>query len=188
MFAQGRGNGVIHVKPIVKFARAPFVQILMAMFVTSAVADEPLDAPQGYTVCSPSGVFCADLDPQKAITRVYRRGQDADDLWVMDGWFRQAALADDGKTLVIGYDGLNLLPLDYHEDDSILWIYYRGRLIRAVALSEVIEDFSSLQRTVSHYLWGHYVGFDEEGRYVIETVEGRSIAIDVTTGEVVKRR
>ncbi len=162
--------------------------MLLAMLATPAAADEPLPRPQPYTVCSPSGVFCAHLDPQKAITRIYRAGQESDDLWVMDGWFRQAALADDGETLVIGYDGLNLLSLDYREDDLILWIYRRGALVRAVALDEVIEDFSSLQRTVSHYLWRHYVGFDQAGNYVIETVEGRSIAIDVATGEVVGRR
>ena len=40
---------------------------------------------------------------------------------------------------------------------------------------------------VSHDNWGHYLGFDQAGRYVIETVEGRRIAFDVRTGWIVVR-
>lgn len=158
------------------------------MLVTPTVADEPPRVPEAYTVCSQSGEFCAHLDPRTALTRIFRAGQESHDLWTMKGWFRQAELADDGETLVVGYDGLNLLALDYHEDDLILRIYRRGKLIRAVPLNEVIADFLSLERTESHYFWGHYVGFDEAGDYVIETVEDRLIAIDVATGEVAGRR
>lgn len=162
--------------------------ILSLMLVAPTLADASLPVPEAYTVCSPSGIFCAHLDPQRALIRIYRAGQESDDLWTMEGWFRQAALGDDGETLVTGYDGLDLLPLDYRQDDLILRIYRRGVLVRAVALNEVIDDFSSLQRTESHYYWGHYLGFDEAGDYVIETVENRVITIDIATGEVAGRR
>jgi hypothetical protein len=31
--------------------------------------------------------------------------------------------------------------------------------------------------------WGNFVGFDEAGHYVVETVEGRRIRVDVAKGE-----
>ncbi len=46
---------------------------------------------------------------------------------------------------------------------------------------------SQQRRIVSHLNWGSYLGFDEAGRYAIETVEGRRLAFDVTTGPVVAR-
>ncbi len=48
-------------------------------------------------------------------------------------------------------------------------------------------DLSNLQRSVSHLNWGSYLGFEVAGHYAIETVEGRRLAFDVTTGPVVAR-
>jgi hypothetical protein len=104
----------------------------------------------------------------------------------MAGWFRLAALSDDGEILVAGYDGMNLLPLDYSPDLVVLTFYRRGAFIAEVTLDQVIDDFAALERTVSHYNWGYYLGFDQAGRYVIETVEGRRIAFDAATGVMVE--
>ena len=52
----------------------------------------------------------------------------------------------------------------------------------AVPLYRIIRDFSGLERTVRYYHWGRYLGFDRAGHYLIETVEERRIAYDVTTG------
>jgi hypothetical protein len=159
------------------------VLAFVAILGASAAADAPLPRPGLASVCSPSGAYCALMDPRSWTTRVYRSGNPSGVLWSMPGWFRLAALTDDGETLIAGYDGLNLLPLDYRRDQVILAFYRRGALLEAVPLEEVIADFASLERTLSHYQWGHYLGFDDEGRYVIETVEGRRIAFDGATGE-----
>ncbi len=153
-----------------------------------AVADAPLAAPALKTVCSPNGVYCAVMDPNTSTTRVYRTGRADETLWSMTGWFRVAALADDGKHLVTGYDGINLLPLDYAPDTVVLTFHKRGEVIRRVKLSNVVGDLAKLQLTVSHLYWGYYVGFNETGRYVIETVEGRRLAFDIATGQLVDTR
>ena len=49
-------------------------------------------------------------------------------------------------------------------------------------------DLSNLQRSVSHLNWGSYLGFDEAGHYAIETVEGRRLAFDATSGRLVAVR
>jgi hypothetical protein len=52
-----------------------------------------------------------------------------------------------------------------------------GRLLTTVKLNELIRDFGRLRWTASHYYWGRYVGFDEQRRYVVETVEDRRILL-----------
>ena len=51
-----------------------------------------------------------------------------------------------------------------------------------------MRDLSTLQRSVSHLNGGNYLGFDEAGPYAIETVEGRHLAFDVTSGRMVAAR
>lgn len=163
---------------------------ILALFLAPGpgLADAPLAAPALKTVCSPNGVYCAVMDPNTSLTRVHRAGRANETLWSMTGWFRVAALSDDGKHLVTGYDGMNLLPLDYAPDTVVLTFHKRGEVIRRVKLSDVVGDLAKLQPTVSHLYWGHYVGFNETGRYVIETVEGRRLAFDVATGQLVDTR
>jgi hypothetical protein len=151
----------------------------------SASADEPLARPSPWTVCSPSRVYCALSDPQSWTTRAFRAGQEGMVLWSMPGWFRVAALADDGSHLVTGYDGMNILPRNARRDTVLLAFYRHGELIAQARLADVIEDFGSLEPTVTGLNWGYYVGFDARGRYVVETVERRRLAFDVTTGRIV---
>ena len=43
---------------------------------------------------------------------------------------------------------------------------------------------TSLERTASHLKWGRYLSFDAQGRYAIETVEGRRLAFETTGGRL----
>ena len=61
-------------------------------------------------------------------------------------------------------------------------------MIRRVTLGEVMSGLPNLQRSVSHLIWGRYPRFDEAGHYAIETVEGRRLAFDVTSGRMVVAR
>ncbi len=61
-------------------------------------------------------------------------------------------------------------------------------MIRRVTLVEVMSEVSNRQRSVSHLNWGSDLGFDEAGHYAIETVEGRRLAFDATTGRLVAAR
>ncbi len=77
---------------------------------------------------------------------------------------------------------MNLLPVNHKEDEVMLYFFREGKLINYVTLDQLIKDPENLQRTVSHIYWGNYLGFDEEGHYVLETVENRKIVFDVKTG------
>jgi hypothetical protein len=147
-------------------------------------ADEPLSPPATKEVWSPNKKFCAVMEPQPATTTVFRVTSDGKRTksWTMSGWFRVADLADDGEHLVVGNGGMNLLPLNVTKDEPMIDFFQRGKRITTVRLGELFRDPSSLKRTVSHYLWGNYLGLDENGRYVVETVEGQKLLFDVTTG------
>lgn len=147
--------------------------------------DAPLAPPSNYTVYSLNRRFYAFLDAGKKKTTVFevRKGAPAAQVWEMPGWFRVAALSDDGEHFVVGFEGINLLPLDYHKEQVMLSFYRRGKLLRAVTLGQLVKDYGKLQRTVSHYYWGRYLGFDEKNRYLVATVEGRTIAFDAATGQ-----
>ncbi|MDY0166636.1 MAG: hypothetical protein RBS80_08845 [Thermoguttaceae bacterium] len=150
-------------------------------------ADSPLPPPQKKDVWSNSKHFCAEMDPRTRLTTVYSvTNGSRERKWAMPGWFRVAYLADDGEHLVIGHEGINLLPLDLNKDDILVYFVKKGQVVHTLPVSEVIKNKSSLKRTASHLLWGSYLGIDKEGHFGIDTVEGRSLYFDVTTGELAK--
>jgi hypothetical protein len=75
-----------------------------------------------------------------------------------------------------------LLPLDYDPKQPMLRFFKRGRLLASVSLDELVPDASKLARTASHYAWGHYLGFDEQGRYGVELLDGARVRFDPETG------
>ena len=154
----------------------------------SSWADEPPAAPRLKSVCSANAFFCAEMDPEKNLTTVYRRraGGVREPLWSMRGWFQVAALSSDGEYLVTGYEGSNLLPLEYKKDQVMLSFYDRGKLIRHVRLNEMVLDFSKLQITVSHYHWGTYLGLNAEDHYGVETADKRWLLYNIRTGKLVE--
>ena len=162
--------------------RAAILGLLLSTAAWRAAADSPLPAPADYKAQSPNGSCYALLEVKSARTTVFRRakGRPAVRLWDMAGWFRVVSLSDDCEHLVVGYDGSNLLPLDFTPDLVMLRFFERGRLLREVRLNELIRDRSKLQRTVSHYNWGRYLGFDQRNRYLVETVEGERIVFSAT--------
>jgi hypothetical protein len=171
------------------------VLLCLALLPVTVSADEPLEAPGNKTIYSLNRKYSAFLDYERKITTVYsvsKRGrtEQRTKLWEMPGWFRNASLADDGEHLVVAYEGSNLLDLNYKQDEVMLTFYRRGELINRVRLNELLEDArpSKLERTVSHYKWTESYGFDEHGRYVVNTVEKRQFIFDVDTGQPVNTK
>ena len=161
--------------------------ILTIMIRSELRADAPLPQPEVKEVWSPNKKFCAVMDPTPTTTTIFRVENDGKRIksWAMPGWFRVADLADDGEHLVVGNGGINLLPLNVTKDETMIEFFKRGKRIKTVMLGELLKDQSSLKRTVSHYQWGNYLGLDENGHYIVETVEERRLAFDVTTGKPV---
>src|SRR4030095_4174402 len=154
------------------------------------LADEPLPMPIPRMVCSLSNIYCAQMDPRAPETTVWKMvyRHKNQEMWWMPGWFRIAALSNDGEYLVTGYDGMNLLHLDYKKDAGMLSFYRHGQLIGTVKLNEIITDFKKLQKTVSHYQWGFYIGLDAADRYWLQTVEQVQYVYDIKKGILLFKR
>jgi hypothetical protein len=158
--------------------------------VASAPGGARTDSPQPAvkkTFWSPNRRFFAVTEPEEYVTTVYRSapGGVEEKVWSMYGWFAFATLADDGEHLIVNHWG-ELIPLDYDKQRVVLYFFKRGELINLVRLDQIIQNNARLLRTESHYYWGSRKGLDQAGRYVVETVEGRTIQFDVATGRAVK--
>jgi MYXO-CTERM domain-containing protein len=152
---------------------------------TDARADKPLTVSAARKVCSRNGRYCAFMDSSSG-TVAYEMKGDAKGakLWSIPGWFRVAALADDGVHFVAGYDGMNLIPKRYDPKLVMITFYDSGKAFHEVHLDELIEDFSKLHPTVSHLAWGDFPdGLDEHDAFVVTTVEKRTLAFDPKTGK-----
>ncbi|MBE9555645.1 MAG: hypothetical protein IMF08_02215 [Proteobacteria bacterium] len=161
---------------------ARFLIFLLALLPTiPANADEPMMPPSVWETCSPSGEYCARLDPVENSILAYKPGVETIVLWRAEGWSSVAALADDGEHLVLGYEGMNLIPVDHEPDMEMLIFYRRGMVFQRIALS-VLIDSAALQRTVSHWYWGDYLGLDANGHYAVHTADGKEFRFDMTTG------
>ena len=158
--------------------------ILLGAFSGAVHADTPLPPPRAKEVWSANKRFCAAMNPESMTTVVCRVAKDGErkQIWTMKGWFRVADLANDGEHLIVGHDGINLLPTNVTKAEPMIRFFKKNKLIKTVTLGELLTDVSKLERTVSHYRWGSYIGLDKKGRYVVETVEGKKLAFDVTTG------
>lgn len=159
-----------------------FPVLLLALLPSAALADRVgISTPTTWETCSPSGQYCARLDPDENRITAYRAGAKEVVLWTAGDWSSVAALADDGEHLMLGYKGMSLIPVNYDPEMKMLTFYRRGEVIQRVTLSALI-DRAAMQRTVSHWYWGNYLELDADGRYAVRTADGRKIRFDMTTG------
>ena len=153
----------------------------------SAYGDAPLPGPVRHTVCAPSNAFCVTSDPESG---TFAHAPDAsieNRSWSMEGWFRVIYVSDDPEILVTGFDGVNLVPLEAPGEVEILHFWRNGKLVRSYTLDQLVRNLRSLKRTVSHYHWGNYLGFDKDGKFRLRTAEEWILVFDARTGALVKR-
>lgn len=160
------------------------------LWQVNAMADGPLEAPADKNIYSMNRKFVAFLDYKNKKTTVYKvnkngKKEERARLWEMPGWFRNAALSDDGEHFVVLYEGANLLKLDYKQDEVMLTFYKHDAIINQVRLNQLLQNPgpSDLQKTVSHYKWCESFGFDQNGKYIVNTAEKRTFIFDVSTGQ-----
>jgi hypothetical protein len=162
--------------------------LIVVAWNCNASADAPfISGDEPERIDSRSKAFFAVPSSDRKATVVFRRQKPKDEeLWRIAGWNDNAYLSDDGEYLTVGYVGNNLLELDYTPSQAMLQFYKRGKLIRAVPLSELIRDMKSLRRSASHYSWGYYRGLVAPYRFAVDTIEGRRLIFDVATGALTK--
>jgi hypothetical protein len=165
--------------------RIAMLGLLLA--ASSVRADEPMPPPARTTTCSPSKTYCAVSDPASAKTTVSKRGA-KQTLWTIDGWHRWIFVSDDGESIVVGYEGMNLVPRDVRMDEPVLRFYHRAKLVRSVRLRDLYRSKAQMQPTVSNYAWGYITGFNRANQLILELVDGKRIAYDPKTGAVERMR
>jgi hypothetical protein len=143
-------------------------------------ADSPMTAPSNQIIWSRNHRYYALSDVKNDQVTGYQgsvqgRGKK---LWMQKGWVRNAFLTHDGQHFIVGYPGQNLLSLQHAPNETMLWFYKSGKLIRRVTLDQLIHDRKNLQPTVSHYYWGHIEGLDKNEALIVTTVEKRTFRFD----------
>ena len=160
-----------------------YLALIVALLAVPALADTPLPPPEKLTICSPSGKVCATSDPIADITLVssqtFRQNP-----WKIPGWHRWLFVSDDGESVVVGYDGMNLVPVNVTLEEPVLFFYNKGKLVRTVTLGDLYERKSQLRRTVSHFAWAHIPGINRANQLVVELVNGKKVAFAASTGQV----
>jgi hypothetical protein len=126
--------------------------------------------------------------------RVYRKGPGGKqtNLWAMPGWHRAVFVSDDGRHLVKCYGGLNLVPIDYDPDMSLVEVWREGNLTHRFSLRTVVGDLSAMSRTSSHYAWGSCLRFESDTRFVVALdvyhangdLIWKKVVLDVVTGQL----
>jgi len=99
-------------------------------------------------------------------------------LWTLPGYRSFYALADDCRTLVVIFDGANLLDLDDCKASTVVFTFYENaREVRQITLGELYPDLTVLERTVSHFNWYRSTGWTSRG-WTVESVDGRTLTFD----------
>ena len=164
-------------------ARLPALQcfVFTVLLACTARADAPLPPPAVVTACSPDQRFCATADPQRNVVALFSRGSRTA-LWSLPGWHRYFFVANGGEHIIVGPDGLNLLPLNTKLSDPLLTFFRREATVRVVSVGALFPALSSLKRTVSHYYWGFIVGVSPKNQLLVQLAGGKRIAFNTATG------
>ncbi len=143
-----------------------------------ALPDQPPAAPATFDIKSKHDKFTAHFAWPEATATVFAGvGHNRKRLWSIPVWSPVAYLGETGPTLAIGHPGSNLLPPDSTQDTIVVSFYRDGKKLRDVRLGEVIAR-EALHEINGRLSWGVHYGFDDRGRYLIETQDGRTVALD----------
>lgn len=159
--------------------------LMIALSVRTVLADTPLPSPERLEVCSANKIVCAVSDPVANET-VASSAKSREVLWTLPGWHRWLFVSDDGMSVVVGYSGMNLVPVEVTLEEPVLFFYRRGKLIRSTRLGDLYKHISQLPRTASHLAWANGGEFNDSNQFVVTLAYGRRVAFSPDTGQVVR--
>lgn len=119
---------------------------------------------------------------------VIRRGSPPTRLWraaLRPHWGVQPA--DDGRSVVEVYRGLNLLDAEEGPRAPVLVFHAAGRPAVTVRLDQVVRRPDRLRPTVSHKVWASSFAFEPGGAYRLVTDEGLAFRFDPVSGRTLDR-
>lgn len=126
--------------------------LLLALIAGPAAwADAPLPPPEPYFFITDSRVHVTGNLNRNVVMIEPTSG--IDDRWEIPGWRRNVHPSNDGRHVLIGNPGLNLLSYSGDPDVTVIEIWATpGELIGTVPLGSLMNP-DDLQPTTSHYLW-----------------------------------
>jgi hypothetical protein len=157
--------------------------IALCVLYGDAFADAPLASPEKHTVCSPAGSICATSDPASRQTVVVAQHRKKT-LWTLPGWHRWLFVSDDGESVIVGYAGVNLVPVDVSLNEPVFIFYHRGKRVRTVTLGELYQRKEQMRPTASHYAWTQGASLNKANQLVVTLVNGKTVAFAAKTGKV----
>ncbi len=174
--------------------RATTILVVCFSYVLTAFADsEAMPSPVVFT--SPAGnhyfrlIPSPDFDEKKAQGYLYRVAAEADELlYRTEGWYAfQVLVSNDGRYLA------RTGPWPHYdwppEATPAVIFYADGAPVRTYFVSDLIEDATELEFSVSHYSWGGALKWLDGGwndTLGVETVEDRKITFNIQTAEIVR--
>ncbi len=159
----------------------PCVSAALLLIAPPSRGDEPLPLPEKYQVLSLNKKFRAELDPREGTRIIHVASSKI--MWTLPTWHGWAFLSNDGEHLVTGYDGLNLIPLEYTKKLVLITFWMKDKKTREITVGDLFPDTRILQRTVSHYNWGTINGINPDGYLQVRRCDGTRFLFDVRTGE-----
>lgn len=138
----------------------------LIVLATIVRADSPMPPPSKFTVKSPNGEISAISDPKAPTTKITQT-KDGRLLWEIPRWESWLFVANDGKHVVAGYSGMNLIPIGYDEQMVVFTFWREGKKIRDVTVKEFSAGKSPPRRTASHFNWGWIEKIDPDGLLVV---------------------
>jgi hypothetical protein len=109
-------------------------------------------------------------------------------LWRVEGWYSpQTFISNDGHSLVRMGPWASK-PLS---EELAIAFYSDGREVRRYVVADLIEDESTVRRSVSHYTWlaadADFPRIVDDGQFQLRTIEGQLVTFDLLTGEIADR-
>lgn len=123
---------------------------------------------------------CAVIDRGANRTTV-SRAADRQVLWTADVAPARALVGNSG-TLIEEYAGGVLLEPDVGPDSVLMTVRNASGVLRQSRLRDVAAEPGALPARVSHRQWTHFAGFRPDEKYVVQTMDGRLIHVDLASG------
>lgn len=174
--------------------RATIILVVLCSFAIDAFADSEA-MPRPVIFASPSGhhyfrlIPAPDFDEKNAKGFLYRVAAEEDELiYRTEGWYAFAVLvSNDGKYLARAgpWPRFRSPP----QSTPAVIFYADGVPVRTYYVSDLVEDLSALQYSVSHYSWGGSLQWVDGGwnnEIEVQTVENKTITFNIQTAEILQ--
>jgi hypothetical protein len=161
--------------------------VLLAGMILTGVAMTRADAPraveQDVKVYSQNKQFYAVSHKKEQRTEVFRAGTAKKLEWEIPGYSPILFLADDGKHLVEGYAGGNILAADVKASDALLVFYVGTQRVATVTIGQMFPHPEKLPGTTSGRAWGNFWGFEGSDHFLLLLSDGHKVTFDTSSGK-----